>query len=98
MVADRALDHDQVLTCTQPSQPKAQVAWVLATPLSEVGEAFEALSRLWELKDRVFVVHLVRAVDVRAQVLPVLPHPVEQNRSFDGDPPTLGVSDLDHAA
>lgn len=50
-----------------------------ATPLSEHGEAFQALSRLWKLKHRVIVVHLVSAVDIRTQVLPVPAYSVEQN-------------------
>ena len=65
---------------THPSDPEAQVSWILAAPLPEVGNTFESFARLRELKHRVVVVDLMRAVRVLARILPVPPHLVEQNR------------------
>lgn len=65
------------------SDPEAHVSRMLAAPLAEVGNAFESLTRLRKLKHRVVVVDLMSAVHVRARVLKVPPHLVEQNRLID---------------
>src|SRR5829696_378103 len=82
VVAGRDLDDGQVLTCRDPSDPVAHLGRVLAAPLREVGSTFESLTRLRELQHRVVVVELLRAVHVRAGVLPVAPHLVEHHRRF----------------
>jgi len=79
VVADRELDDDQVLTCRDPSDPVAHLGRIPSAPLREVGDALESLTRLRELQHRVVVVELIRAVHVRARMLEVPPHLVEQN-------------------
>jgi len=84
VVADRALDHNQVLSDGHPSGPEAQVRGILAAPLPEVGQALESLARLRKFKHRILVVHLVSAIDIHAQVFPVLPQSLEQDRMITG--------------
>jgi hypothetical protein len=79
VVAHRALHDDQVPTRADPPDLKAYVGRILATPLDEVVEALEALSRLWKFQYRVIVVDVVSTVDVRAQILPMPPYPFEQS-------------------
>jgi len=45
-VADRALDHGQVVACGDPSDPEAWVGRTPAAPLPEIRNAFESLTRL----------------------------------------------------
>jgi hypothetical protein len=63
----------------------------------EVDQALKSLPRLWKFNHGVIVVHLVSAIDIHAQVFPMLPHALQQDRLIDGEYLQVMLFDAGHA-
>src|SRR5512132_417993 len=71
LVTDQVLDDDQVVPVRDATGVELQPRRILTPPLPNVGNSFEALSRLRKLQDRVLVIDLVGEVLVSTGILPV---------------------------
>jgi hypothetical protein len=87
------LDDCQVETGGDPSDAEAHlcgIGRIVPPPLRKRGDSFEPLSRLRELEDRVVVIYLLGALNVRTDELEIAPHGLE-DLGLIGHVPLLGV-------